>query len=118
MMCIFSNIFISLSNIANLQSDRVITGSMERDSFLQKLLGFYCAHSRGQCSGETSFASLEVGRRKSITKAQIIGRIPETSKDLYGSVQPVYEFVKVRMLLSNGFVGVSHSNRAQIAEKT
>ena len=27
------------------------SGSTERDSFLQKLLRFYCAHSRGQCSG-------------------------------------------------------------------
>ena len=75
----FQHIHLSPSNIANLQSDRVITPSIRdqwRGIYFWKNCWALIVHTVVVSGvGETSFASLEVGRRKSITKAQTTSHV-------------------------------------------
>ena len=64
MMCIFptySSLSLQHSKFTKWQSYYTINlGSMERDLFLEKLLGFNCAHSRGQWSGGNVICFLRI----------------------------------------------------------
>ena len=93
MMCIFSNILISLSNIANLQSDRVITPSIWDQwrgiHFCKNCWAFIVHTVVVSVVGETSFASLDWPRDVYISEFR------------YGDTLGQRDFRQLKLFLNN-----------------